>query len=184
MMNYTVYQWTSGNFSWDPPGRIEGPVRMQAKLALTTGYTGTWSGSPRNQFLSDLNAMRLANPSLGDYRPFNNLPISPQLYLQNSLQASDTISLLKTNLGIATVDTAPKAATGMTFPTTFSTYRLYPGGKTYNVTQLTSSTIHSTDVCCQAPDPTTNPAGLYFRTGSLTVSDNATHYRHGVHCRQ
>ena len=89
MMNYTVYQWTSGNFSWDPPGRIEGPVRMQAAFALTTGYTGTWSGSPRNQYLSDLNAMRLANPSLGDYRPFNNLPSSPQLYLQNSLQASE-----------------------------------------------------------------------------------------------
>jgi hypothetical protein len=164
---FTVYQWTAGNFAWDPPGRIEGPVRMQANFALTTGYTDTWAGTPRNQYLSDLNAMRLAGR--GDYRPFSS-ESTPQIRLQYSIQAWDTRTLLNNNLAVSTVDTAPSAVTGMTFPCTFPTYRIYPGGKVYNVPVL-PSTIQS---AVYQPDPATNPAGLYFRTGPLTISDNAS----------
>jgi hypothetical protein len=51
-----------------------------------------------------------------------------------------------------------------------TSYKLYPGGQSYNVPQL-GGTISNTTY--QA-DPRTNPAGIFFRSGDLTVSGNTT----------
>jgi hypothetical protein len=159
---YTVYQWTSGTFTWDPPARIEGPVRMQATFFPAWFYS--WLGlSARTQFLSDLNAMRLAGR--GDYRPFN-----AQISLRNASQAWDTLTVLNSYLGVSTVDMADKTVTGMTFPSALSTYRLYPGGKAYTIPQL-PRTLQAAN---KGPDVTTNPAGLFCCIGALDVYDDTT----------
>jgi hypothetical protein len=161
MMGYTVFQWTSGNFSWDPPARIEGPVRMQA--TLTPAWSYSWWGNPRDQFLKDLNAMRLAGH--GDYRPFN-----AQISLRNSSQYWDTLTVLNTSLAIPTANTANKTINDMPFPSMLSTYRLYPGGKPYTIPQLP----RTLQAAVYQPDPATNPAGLFYRVGALDINDDTT----------
>lgn len=161
MLNYTVFQWTFGSFTMTVPARIEGPVRIQATLNLDWNYP--WWGNPRDRYHTDLNAMRVAGR--GDYRPF-----TAQIALSNAWQSWDTISTLNTLLGVSTVNTGNQTVASMTFPTSLSTYCLYPGGKSYTIPQL-PSTIQS---AVYQSDATTNPAGLYFRVGALNLNDDTT----------
>lgn len=74
--NYTLYQTSSGQFTMDVPGRIEGPVRLQGAVRLGTGIS--WSSTARSRYFSDLNAMRsgynevqlvtVSNATGGDFR--------------------------------------------------------------------------------------------------------------------
>ena len=161
MLNYTVYQWAFGGFTMTVPARIEGPVRIQAILNLDWNYD--WWGNPRDNYHTDLEKMREAGQ--GDYRPF-----SGQVTLDKSWQWWDTINVLKDRLKLTVVDASMRTITGMTFPSTLSTYRLYPGGKTYAIPML-PRTIQA---AVYQPDPATNPAGLYFRLGALDVGDDTT----------
>jgi hypothetical protein len=162
MMDYTVYQWTPGDFSMDLPFRIEGPVRIQATLAL--GWSYSWWSNPREQFFRDLNAMRIAK--LGDYRPFTG----PITWHDSSQLWWDTPAVLNTYLGVSTSDAFDKTVSGMTFPCTLSKYRLYPGGKAYNIPQLPRTIQGAT----YGPDPATNPAGLFYQTGPLDIGEKTT----------
>ncbi len=161
MLNYTVYQWAFGGFTMTVPARIEGPVRIQAILNLDWNYD--WWGNPRDNYHTDLEKMREAGQ--GDYRPF-----SGQVTLDKSWQWWDTINVLKDRLKLTVVDASMRTITGMTFPSTLSTYRLYPGGKTYAIPML-PRTIQA---AVYQTDPATNPAGLYFRLGALDVGDDTT----------
>jgi hypothetical protein len=161
MLTYTVYQWTAGTFTMMPPSRIEGNVCIQSALDLTSGYQ--WSGEPRKHYYAGLEQMRAAN--LGDYKPFN-ATLAINLIAQNG----ETKDLLQKSLLLTTVDTPANTIADMPFPSTVSTYCLYPGGKQYSVPQL-PATLQS--VTYQA-DPVNNPAGLFFHTGPLTVYDDST----------
>lgn len=161
MMNYTVYQWRSGDFQCDLPFRVEGPMRIQAMLL--PGWNYAWWSDPREQYFKDLNAMRLAG--LGDYRPFTG-PIK----LSDSSQVWGVLTLLNSYLGVSTSNAWDETVSGMDFPWTMSTYRLYPGGKAYTIPQLPSTIQNAT----YGPDPAANPAGLFFRSGSLTIGADTT----------
>lgn len=161
MMNFTAYQWTSGSFWWDPPMRIEGPVRVQA--SMITAWSYSWYGNAKKQFFKDLNAMYTANRA--DWRPFTT-----QITLRKSSQILDTISVLNSYLGLPIADVSNSTATGMNYAGSFSTYRMYPGGKTYAIQQLPSLIQAAT----YQPDVTTNPAGLFYRSGAIEIGDDAT----------
>lgn len=161
MMSYTACQWSYGNFTMNAPARIEGPVRIQATLRL--GWDYAWWMDPREGYYSGLGAMFRAGR--GDYRPFN-----AQVSLPTWWQILDTTSTLSTQLAVPVANVSLKTMRGMAFPAALATYRLYPGGKLYTVPQL-PRTIQN---AVYEPDPETNPAGLFFRTGSLYLGDDVT----------
>ncbi len=162
MMAYTVYQWAFGSFTMTAPARIEGPVRVQATLDFDWDYD--WMGNPRDNYHDGLHDMQQAGR--GDYRPFSG-PIT----LDKSWQFFwDTVNVLTNDLGVTVNNASNRTISGMTFPYSLSTYRLYPGGKQYSVPQLPNS-LQAT---AYQADPATNPAGLFFCPGSLTVNDDTT----------
>lgn len=165
IMNFTFFQYSSGTFLWDPPGRIEGPVRIQ--LLFLPAWNYSWWGDPRNQFLKDLNAMYLAN--VGDYRPFNGT-VSLPTTIHSLFPIPTIMTTLNSHLGISTTNLSERDITSISFPSSMSTYRLYPGGKLYAFETL-SSTLNTVT---KSAAPATNPAGLFACNGNLTIGNNVS----------
>jgi hypothetical protein len=159
---FTVYQKNGDEFNFDVPARIEGPVRLQGKLKLGEAYE--WSSSARTRFFGDLNAMRTSG-NYGDYRPF-----SGRISLPFDKTDSTTRSLLSSQLALSLSDISETSRPTIPYPSGLATYRLYPGGATYNVPQL-GSTVQ--DVALQA-DPATNPLGLFYCSGATAIRNNVT----------
>ena len=120
-------------------------------------------GSPRARYLRDLQAMNAA--SEGDYRPLTGTIDTPY-----SRTSEDVRSLFTDDLQLTVNDYAALNVTPVTHPGTVSTYKLYPGGKSYQVESLGSSLAATTKV----PDTLTNPLGLFRRDGKLTLYDNVS----------
>jgi len=162
MQQYTVYQTKKDGFQVDIPCRFEGYVRAQDKLRFAYHYpddSSAWS-----RYLSDLNAMRLAGQS--DYRPFNG-----PVYLAISQQESKYYTALTTKLGVSVVDTAAHEAGGdWVNLTSLTTYRLYPNGPAYTIPAVADTLANVT----LGPDPLSNPLGIYYRDGNLTIQSGVS----------
>ncbi len=161
MISYTFYQWKDGQFQINVPFRIEGPVRIQDDLELAKSYP--WSNSARNRYLADLNSMRLNG--FTDWRPFDG-PID----LPYDKQPGGLISLYNTSMAVATNDLPRDDADDWSHPGEMLTYRLYPGGKTYSVQTIGGVQDNVT----LEPDPTTNPLGIFYRSGKIQLYNNVT----------
>jgi hypothetical protein len=162
MLNYVYYQTTTNGNAVQFPVSIKGPQRWNG------GLTSFLSNNPntaaqRSRYLGDLNAMR--TNGYGDFRPFSG-PITTS----NGAMTTTNRTLLTSTLGLTLTNAAPTTVTSWSHPGTVSTYKLYPGGQSYNVPTL-GGTISGTTY--QA-DPRTNPAGIFFRSGDLTVGNNTT----------
>jgi type II secretory pathway pseudopilin PulG len=159
---HTFCQWSEGDFKLTVPFRIEGPVRVRARLDLSDDYLH-WSNDHRAWYFSGLNSLRLSGQP--DCRPFTG-PV--KLTYQD--QESGTRDLLNNYLGVTTED-APEA-TSVSWPTASlpSGYRLYPGGKVYPIAALPGDLRGTT----LEPDATTNPLGVFSRAGRLRVYENVT----------
>jgi hypothetical protein len=103
-------------------------------------------------------------PGYIDCRPLNG-----PLYLPWS-STNSTNQTLITSLGISTNNISVSQSMNLPFPSSLPTYRIYTGGPTYNVPQVGSSLSNTT----LAPDPTTNPLGIYFSSGNVTLGSNVT----------
>ncbi len=160
MQQFTVYQWDDDKFSLDVPARIEGPVWMQGKLDLSHAYPSTSSG--RRRYLSDLNAMRGAGRP--DYRPFGGT-----VHWQNN-QSSTEVDLVTQALGVTTQTASQKTASNWQHPGPVESYRLYPGGESYNIPRL-AQTLENVAL---APDPKTNPLGVFLREGSVELRNGVS----------
>ncbi|HEX4131336.1 MAG TPA: hypothetical protein VHZ24_14950 [Pirellulales bacterium] len=160
-LQFTVYQYANDTFELQLPCRVTGPVRLQGQLQLCTSYPPSSAGQSR--YLSDLNAMRSAG--YGDWRPLNG-PVS----VPNSDISGSTQSVLNNQLGVSNINISATSATGWSFPGSVSTYQLYAGGQTYTVPTLQASLANTS----LAPDPRSNPLGLFYRSGSLTIGNNVS----------
>jgi type II secretory pathway pseudopilin PulG len=161
---FTVYQYSSQDAYAQFPMRIGGPTRILGRLRLCSEYPGDTSA--RNQYLSDLNARRLAG--LPDARPF------PQtISIALSRQDNATIDMLTNRLGSVLVDaSAVSTATPLAHPGSVLRYRLYPGGKEYDVPVLQLQYGNPLQNVTLGPDVRTNPLGLFRSSGSLSLQDN------------
>jgi hypothetical protein len=123
------------------------------------------SSDSLTQYTTDLKKMVQAN--LPDYRPFTGTLTYP----------SSTSSATKTtiaNFGNTTaLHTSSSTAAPVTNPGSISNYKLYPGGPTYVIPNL--STIYGGEVkdVTLKPDPQTNPLGVYRATSAIRIGDNA-----------
>jgi len=164
--DYTVYQWRKDDFQVNVPFRIEGAVRVQHKLKLARSSLWypwyPWSSSAREDYLTDLNAMRLGGGA--DLRPLTG-PID----LPRPAQEPGLFSLLQSTDADPN-DVGQNNVTQWNHPGQVSTYRIYPGGKEYSADVLGYSQQNVT----WQPNPETNPLGIYYREGTLRLCGNVT----------
>jgi hypothetical protein len=162
MQGYTVYQTKYDSFQIDIPCRIEGSVRIQGQLRIALHYPNDSDAWQR--YLKDLNSMR---GSVGaDYRPFNG-----PVHLRYTDQDTTHLWALVTALGASTSDRARcEAAADWVQPTGLTTYQVYPGGPSYAIPTVPSPLENTT----LEPDTLTNPLGILYRSGTVTIKNNVT----------
>lgn len=163
MQNYVIYQTGTDDCTLQLPFRCEGALRFQGSL---TNFSTTYPSpsSCRGDYLSDLNEMRTRG--YGDNRPFTG-----PLYLPTASTSSTIRSLFTSNLGVTVNNLSTTTSTGWSTPSSsMSTYQLYPGGRNYTIPTL-ATTVSGTTL---APDPRTNPAGLFYRNGDVTLGSNTS----------
>jgi hypothetical protein len=161
MLQNVVYQNGSGKLVLNPPCQMQGPLLVQGGVQLGQDYL--WSASAEQRYLGDLNVMRQAQ--LPD-----NRPLVGNISLPTSATDSTTLALLTTQLGLTTTDIQPASSVAIPLPNLLTTYQVYPGGPVYNVGQVPSTISRATF----APDPVTNPLGIFFSGSDVTIGNNVT----------
>ncbi|MBS0209922.1 MAG: hypothetical protein JSS27_13320 [Planctomycetes bacterium] len=158
-LNYTVYQTGTSTFELQLPCQISGDLRIQGNVRFCDSYPPSNSGN--SQYFSDLNAMR--SNGYADMRP-----LTGTLFVPSNRINSPTATLITSTMGGSISYTSSSSTSNWSYPGTIAAYQLYPGGLYYQVPAL-SSTLANTTL---APDPKTNPLGLFQRSGTLTISSN------------
>ncbi|MCA9121089.1 MAG: LamG domain-containing protein [Planctomycetaceae bacterium] len=139
-----------------------GSIRTSSTVRASIGNNP--SGSPRARLLRDLEAMRVAGE--GDCRPMTGPIAAPR-----SLTSSHQRRLIEVDSNVTLTDVSVgNGNLPVSHPGNVSSYRLYPGGKSYYPTALSSSLTNAKFL----PDPKTNPLGLVKRESQLVVNDNVT----------
>ncbi|MGC3971068.1 MAG: hypothetical protein QM775_28150 [Pirellulales bacterium] len=161
MQSFVVYQTSTDDVNLQLPFRINGAARFQGSLSA---FSNTYPSptSARSRYLSDLNAMR--TDGYDDLRPFTG-----PLTLPTASTSSTIRGLITGNLGVMINNASGASTTGWSHPGSVNAYQLYPGGKMFTVGTLPASVAGST----YQADPRTNPAGLFFRSGDVTLANSA-----------
>jgi hypothetical protein len=171
LKGYTVCQCGTADVYAQFPVRIDGSACLLGKLSFCTDYPGNIGGiyAARDQYLSDLYARKAAG--LPDCRPFpDNLAIRGT----TTTQDATTMSLLSNNLRISYTEAnnLPTLPSLPGHPGSVLKYKLYPGGADYTPPIIQNSFGNPIQNVTLAPDPLTNPLGIYRSTGSLSIQNN------------
>ncbi|MDY0167748.1 MAG: hypothetical protein RBS80_14465 [Thermoguttaceae bacterium] len=161
LLRHTLSQWDSGECSLCVPFRVEGAARFRGRLNLSQQLQ--WATDPWWWYHVGLNEMRLAGRP--DWRP-----LTGPVRFTFSQQDANVTNLIQYALQ-APMQNTPLARE-FTWQNTASltAYRLYPGGKVYSIPTVSGS-LQNIQL---APDPKTNPAGLFVRSGLVELRDNVT----------
>jgi hypothetical protein len=163
LTNFTVYQWGNRDVRVQFPVRVSGRASILGRIYPFEEYPE--DGNALEEYLRGLRNMHSAG--LPDHRPFE----SP-LTLALSRQSGGDVNTLTDELGLTIVDTTASTANPLEHPGAVSSYRLYPGGKEYTIPviqALYGSTIQNVTL---APDPLTNPLGIFRSSGGLNIQNN------------
>ncbi len=160
ILAHTLSQWDSGTCSLCVPFRVEGPVRFRGRLNLSRELQ--WEIDPWWWYHAGLDEMRLAGRP--DWRP-----LTGPVHFRYEEQDSRVRDLLNEALAVSTVDTSSKAEFRWQSTDSLFHYRLYPGGKVYDAVEVPAN-LENVRL---EPDPKTNPAGLFARSGTLHLRDGA-----------
>ncbi len=161
MKGYTIYQTKKFDTEIDIPCRFTGKVRLQNTLRIGVNYPN--DNTARTRYFTDLNAYQLAGGD--DYRPFNGpiyLPLSEQEGRYSALLSAMDVAPLHL--------AASESNTDWTKPTAAMAYRIYPGGPEYTA-QTVGDTLQAVAL---SPDAATNPLGVFFHDGAMTIGSNVT----------
>jgi len=161
MLQNTLYLNGSGKLSLNSPCQVQGSVRVQGAVQLGNDYN--WTNAAQQRYLGDLNTMRLAH--LAD-----NRPLTGNIFLPTSSTDANTLSLLSAQLGLTVTNVSAASSVSLPLPNQLTSYQIYSGGPVYKVGQV-GSTISSVAF---APDPTTNPLGIFFNGSNVTIGNNVS----------
>ncbi len=160
---YALYQWNNEDLELNLPFRVEGNAFLRGTLRLAQDYPPS---TQRSRYFSDLNLMRIQGR--GDYRPFSGV-----LTLRQSQQYSSVLNSLHNELGTPTLNTNASSNQPISPPGTVTKYRLYPGGKEYDVPSLQGTYGFLMHSAAAGPDPLTNPLGVFRSDSWMTFGNNA-----------
>ncbi|MEE8452852.1 MAG: hypothetical protein V3R99_13085 [Thermoguttaceae bacterium] len=170
MQDYTVFQTKSDSFDVDIPCRIEGRVRIQGPLRIALHYPN--DDAALRRYLEDLRKM-VTEAGMLDCRPFNG-PVEYPLGIQDGTHQVR----LEIMLGITAINVpVNEVAADWVKPTSLTTYQIYEGGPVYTIRQLDTTLVEDLE-----PDPETNPLGIYYRNGTITIK-NDVKIRGSLFCR-
>ncbi len=158
LLDHTLSQWDSGKCELCVPFHVEGPVRFRDRLNLSQALK--WSSDPWWWYHSGLNEMR--NAGRPDRRPLSGLVRFPF-----SRQDDNVHNLLRFALQVKTEDAPSTALFAWQSTDAVTSYQLYAGGKVYEVAGV-SANIENIQL---GPDPLTNPAGWFARSGTVHLRD-------------
>jgi hypothetical protein len=157
-----VHQWSNRLIVTQFPVRFSGPVQLLGTLNLFPEYP--LSTNPEQRYFRDLDKMRV--DGLGDHRPYNG-PIN----VAKNRQTQQTLDNLQ-DLGVSVIDSAASTTPPAEHPGTVLSYKLYPGGKSYTIPILQTLYGSSLQNRTIAPNPVTNPLGIYRSRNSLAIYNN------------
>jgi len=158
---YTMYQYDNVDSYIHTPARISGPVRLRGALEVSPDYN--WLDPVRDQYLGDLVTMY-------DNGGEDRRVLTGPLTLPSGYIPSTVLSLLQSVMQIPVSNGSSSTLSGWNYPGSINTYRLYPGGKLYNVASLPSLLSGQS----LGPDPDTNPAGLFYNSGDVDIEDEVS----------
>jgi hypothetical protein len=159
-ISYRVYQYNPSTVTLNLPVRFEGRMRVEGTLYLANGIG--WPSNIRSRYFGDLNQMR--SNGFPDWRP-----LSDAVKLPYYLQDVATVPLLGT-LGLGTIDGASNAHSFPSDSWQAFSYKLYPGGKTYNAATI----VQDQQATAYTPSIADNPLGLLYRAGMVKLKDDVT----------
>ncbi|MFV1965489.1 MAG: LamG domain-containing protein [Pirellulaceae bacterium] len=139
-----------------------GRIARNASVRAAIGGDPEWQ-SARWRYLQDLEQMHTSG--LGDLRPFDG-PVD----LPSGRTPAAMVSRVEQILNVATNEVNDRNSVPLTHPGDVATYQIYPGGKVYYAKTL-GATLANTKL---APDVLTNPLGIYYRLGAVTLLDNVS----------
>jgi hypothetical protein len=171
MQQYMVYQSYSQPFEIDIPCQFTGNVRIQGALKIAPHYPDSPGSDSWIRYLSDLYGMRSGGYS--DYRPFTG-PVS---YVTGKIDGTNLGALITYLHSSNSTLALDEANADWVQPSNFSTYQIYPGGPTYTIPTVSSnlqSTTLSPDSALDAQGHSTNPLGIFYYNGSLTIKNDVT----------
>lgn len=158
---HTVCQWRSGACSLAVPFRIEGPARFRGQVRLDQELK--WTTDQQWWYYLGLNDMRKAGQA--DWRPFTG-----PVYFRFDEQDAQAYALMNTALQAGTIDTSSASTFTWRSNDGLVSYRLFPGGKTYDV-ETVSANLAGVVLTSNAA---TNPAGLFVRANSVQIGNAVT----------
>ena len=163
MQGYTVYQTKNDSFEIDIPCRIEGSVRVQGG-----------SRSPSTTRIdSDALAALPRRPQRHAQRGRRGLP-AVQWARASPLRRPGPTYLLGPEARRwacrPTITPVREAAADWVQPTGLTAYQIYPGGPSYAIPTVPSPLENTT----LEPDALTNPLGIRYRSGTVTIKNNVT----------
>ena len=116
----------------------------------------------------------MRNNGLPDYRPFNG-PVYCDVFGQDWQDMEGLSNRLGVSVSQMSVNPAAGDWVNLNSP---ATYRVYTNGPTYTIPTLPDALENTT----LGPDPATNPLGIFWRDGNLTIRNNVT-IRGSLYCR-
>lgn len=164
IQNYAVFAKSSGDFDVDPGVRIEGNLYLKQSLSLFSNPG--WSGSIEDRVLKDLK-QRFVTTSGGATTFQHPYPLAGSVSLYSNPTEghkndySDAAVVWNRN---TTVPSYPS----ITY-SNFQQYRLFDDGFVYTA-QTVNSTLSNTTLRPSA----TNPLGIFYRNGSITLYSDVT----------
>jgi hypothetical protein len=167
VQQHTVYQWADRESKIEYPVRIEGPIRFSGRVAVSEHKLSLSSKFLR--YLKDLEKMR--RDGRGDHRPFRDT-----VYLPRSRQRLETLSLLEDDqsLNLTVLDSEIGISAPVPHPGSPALYRLYPGGKEYEIPSIRSKYGATLSGVTLEGNIQENPLGIFFADASISLHDGTT----------
>lgn len=158
----TTTSSTSTSLNFDPGLRIEGPIWLSQRLALYNGES--WSSTIRATMLTEIGNQFGATTAANMIHPH---PLTGPVTFSTA-----PASAIQTDLGRLKTSWATTTQTPSSTPMSTNnwlTYQLYEKGPVYTAVSLSSSLSGVT-----LQPTTTNPLGIFVRSGNLDVNSQVT----------
>jgi hypothetical protein len=162
----TVYQWGNRDVTVQFPVRVSGSSTILGHALIAPDYPQY--GNARNKYLIDLKT-RTTVGGKPDRRPF----ASP-LTIALARQDATNLDRIQVKLGITTLNSTAATTEPLSHPGTVTTYKLYPGGKSYTVPVLQTQYGSTLQNVTLTSDPINNPLGVYRSSGTLSLQNNVS----------